>query len=151
MGGQSVDDALAFFREMVEPTVTEFLERSDDRRRGCLACLCLASMADHYFHARPEAREGCRRVDEFRCKVGTANWAVKQVIDLANAIKHFERKPKRVGYQDVSAQKITCGNLRCGWPISGIQVMVEVEGGELWLLSHLVKAALAFWRDRLAL
>jgi len=53
-----LDDAMIFFREVVEPTVAEFVERPDDRRRGCLACLCLASMADHYFHARPESREG---------------------------------------------------------------------------------------------
>jgi catechol 2,3-dioxygenase-like lactoylglutathione lyase family enzyme len=29
-----LDDALTFFREMVEPTVAEFLEQPDDRRRA---------------------------------------------------------------------------------------------------------------------
>jgi hypothetical protein len=144
----SVDDALTFLREMVEPTVAEFLERPDDRRRGCLACLCLASMADHYFHARPGSRDGCDNADAFRRYVGGLNGAVKQVIGVANATKHVERRRGRVGYQDVSAQQINLGNMRCGWPFTGTQVMVEVEDGYVWLLSDLVEAAVAFWRDR---
>ncbi len=145
------DEGLTFFRDMVEPTVAEFLARPDDRRRGCLACLCLASMADHYFHARPAFRDGCGDADAFRRKIAGASWAVGQVIGIANATKHVVRRPGRVGYEDIAERQIAFGNLRCGWPINGRQVMVEVEGGKLWLLSHLAQAALEFWRGRLAL
>jgi hypothetical protein len=31
----SDDDALRFFREIVEPTVAEFMAARDDKRRGC--------------------------------------------------------------------------------------------------------------------
>ncbi|MBB3264072.1 hypothetical protein FHW79_001687 [Azospirillum sp. OGB3] len=144
------DGAVEFFREMVEPTVAEFLDRPDDRRLGCLACLCLASMADHYFHARPRMRDERADPNGFRRKIGESHWAVRQVIGVANATKHVVRLTGRVGYQDISAQPITCANLRAGWPINGNQEMVEVEGGELWLLADLVEAALEFWRDRLA-
>ncbi|HYG87247.1 MAG TPA: hypothetical protein VD978_13400 [Azospirillum sp.] len=108
-------------------------------------------MADHYFHARPELREGYADANAFRRAIGESHWALRQVIGVANATKHVERRPGRVGYQDVSSQSITCGNLRAGWPISGTQVMIEVDGGEFWLLSRLVEAAREFWRNRLAL
>ena len=145
-----MDDAVTFFQEMVEPTVAEFHEHPADRRRGCLACLCIASMADHYFHARPEACEGCSTANQFRWKISEINKAVGQVIGVANATKHFERQPGTYrGYQDVSSQQITLGILRCGWPINGTHVMIEVEDGNLWLLSQLVEAAMTFWRDRL--
>lgn len=144
------DGAIEFFREIVEPTVAEFLNRSDDRRLGCLACLCLASMSDHYFCARPRLRDECADANVFRRKIGQSHWAVRQVIGIANATKHVQRLPGRVGYQDISRQSITCSNLSAGWPISGNQVMIEVEGGDLWLLADLVEAALEFWRDRLA-
>ena len=135
---------------MVEPTVSEFLADPSDHRKGCLACLCLASMADHFFHARPDSRGGCKDADSFRAMVGKSDWAVGQIIGIANATKHVERRRGRVGYQDVSAQKITLGNLRCGWPFNGSQVMVETKAGELWLLSHLVEAAMVYWRNRVA-
>jgi hypothetical protein len=151
MGEQTApDDAVAFFQEIVEPTVAEFLEMPADRRLGCLACLCLASMADHYFHALPESCVGSANADIFRQKVANANWAVGQVIGVANATKHFQRRPGRVGYKDVSAQQITLGNLRAGWPISGAAVMVEVADGNVWLLTQLVETAMTFWGDRLA-
>lgn len=144
-----MDDAVTFFQEMVEPTVAEFHKHPADRRRGCLACLCIASMADHYFHARPEGREGCSTADQFRQKVSGINLAVGQVIGVANATKHVVRRRGRVGYQDVSSQQITLGILRFGWPINGTHVMIEVEDGNLWLLSQLVEAAMTFWHDRL--
>jgi hypothetical protein len=151
-GDQIADDnGLTFFREMVEPTVAEFLAGPDDRRRGCLACLCLASMADHYFHAQPAFRDGCGDVRAFRVKIAGANWAVGQVIGIANAAKHVVRRSGRVGYDDIAPRQIAFGNLRCGWPINGRQVMVQAEGGKLWLLSHLAQAALEFWRSRSAL
>jgi hypothetical protein len=149
-GGPATDDeALTFFREIVGPTVAEFLDRPDDRRLGCLACLCLASMADHFFHARAE-RDGCCDARAFRRRIAAANWAVGQVIGIANATKHVERRPGRVGYHDIAPRQIACGNLRAGWPINGRRVMVEAEG-RLWLLSHLVKAAFAFWQTQLEL
>jgi hypothetical protein len=128
------DDALAFFQEMVEPTVAEFLTRPDDRRRGCVACLSV---------------EGSLDADAFRRSVSGKNWAVGQVIGVANATKHVQRRPGRVGYQDVSVQEINAGNLRCGWPINGTEVMIEVKEDELWLLSDLVEEAVNFWRLRL--
>lgn len=145
------DGAAMFFHEIVEPTVAEFLSQTDDKRRGCLACLSLSAMADHYFHARPEGREGCSDANRFRWKVGEINWAVGQVNGVANATKHVERRQGRVGYQDVSSQQITVGNLRVGWPVNGTQIIIEVEHGNLWLLSQLVEVAMTFWRNRLAM
>ena len=86
----------------------------------------------------------------FRSALGDANWALWQVSGVANAFKHVVRHSGRVGYQDVSVQDVTCGNARCGWPINGTHVMIEVKEGELWLLSGLVEEALSFWRSRLA-
>jgi hypothetical protein len=51
-------DALApdiqFFREMVGPTVDEFMADKSNLRRGLLACLLIAAMTEHYFEAHPE-------------------------------------------------------------------------------------------------
>lgn len=145
------DKALEFFRDMVEPTVAEFLRAPTDRRQGCLASLCLSSMADHYFHARSKPEEGCVNENVFRKKVGDTNWAMKQVIGVANATKHVRPLPGRVGYDDVFSLEITCGNLRAGWPINGLMVMIEVEEGNVWLLSQIVEAAMRFWEERLHL
>ena len=145
------DGASAFFRDIVEPTVAEFLAGAGDQRRGCLACLCLASMVDHYFHARPEFRQGCRTVQAFSRNIASANWAVGQVIGVANATKHFARTEDRVGYEDIKTRPIAFGNARCGWPINGAYVMLQDPEGKVWLLSHLAEAALEFWRNRLTL
>ena len=102
MTAEPDDAARSFFREIVEPTVVEFLEQPADRRRGCLACLCLSSMSDHYFHARPKSVDGCANPNAFRVKLGDTNWAVKQVFGVANATKHVKRRTGRVGYEDVT-------------------------------------------------
>jgi hypothetical protein len=106
-------------------------------------------MSDHYFYSRPASVEGSLDADAFRRSVSGKNWAVGQVIGVANATKHVQRRPGRVGYQDVSVQEINAGNLRCGWPINGTEVMIEVKEDELWLLSDLVEEAVNFWRLRL--
>lgn len=145
------DPAVSFFHEIVAPTVADFLRAPESRRLGCLACLALASMADHFFHARSVPVEGHTNADAFRRSLGAQHWGVGVVIGVANAAKHVVRRPGRVGYEDVQAQEITFGNLRCGWPINGREVMIEVEPDNLWLLSTLTEAAMDFWKGKLGL
>jgi hypothetical protein len=147
---QDSDCALAFFREMVEPAVADFLARPDDRRFGCTACLYLSAMSDHYFHARPQLAGSHKDADTFRRGLGKSSWILGQIIGIANATKHVLSSKSRIGYESVSIQDIQCGNARCGWPIGGTYVMVESIGGELWLLCDLVEAAAEIWRDRLS-
>src|ERR1700730_3140902 len=51
-GREGDDAAIWFYREIVQPTVAEFLTERESVRRVVLACIVLSHMADHYFHAR---------------------------------------------------------------------------------------------------
>jgi hypothetical protein len=145
------DPALGFFHDIVEPTVAEFLHQPHDTRLGLLACLTLASMSDHYFHARPRDVAPCRQPGHFRGMLKDAHFAFRQVADIANATKHVQPLPGRAALQHMSEQDVTVGLLRAGWPINGRMVMLEVRPGEWWLLSDLVQAATDMWREKLGL
>lgn len=141
-------DAATFFAEMVLPTVAEFLRDRADKRRGCLACLALASMSDHYFYTPGAVVNGNPDANSFRQSHSAANWAVGTVIGVANATKHVRRRSGRAGFNDVFADDISFGNMRCGWPINGREVMVEVAPGDVWLLSELVEEAASYWKAK---
>lgn len=78
------------------------------------------------------------------------NWSVGTIIGIANATKHALPRPGRLEFGDVFADDITCGNLRCDWPINGREVMVEVAPDNLWLLSDLVEEAARYWAEKVA-
>lgn len=144
-----------FYLTVVAPTVADFLAHPHDHRLACLACLCLSALPDHYIHAKPEykseRRKAVKAISALRESSREENWTVGQVNDIANAIKHVIRLDTRVGYQDVDAKDIRVGNLRCGWPINGTHVMVEVKPDEEWLVSDLVAAANEWWWRKLEL
>lgn len=146
---------IEFYHTVVAPTVAEFLGRPDDHRLACLACLSLSALPEHYIHAKPEFKsernEAEKAIKALRKSSREENWAVGHVNDIANAIKHVVRKEARVGYEDVESRNITVGNLRCGWPINGTHVMVEVKPGSLWLVDDLVAATDEWWRGKLGL
>ena len=147
---QPADDALLFFREMVEPTVAEFMANRADRRRGCLACLVLASMTEHFFHARPVLNALSRA--SFKTTIRNENWAVGAIADVANATKHVVGAKERGkwSYNDLQAMEIgQCGVLRCGWPINGEEVLVGSD--HEWRLSELIECVMEFWRTKLGL
>jgi hypothetical protein len=143
--------AIEFYQQVVAPTVAEFLARPDNHRLACLACLCLSAVAEHYTHATAEASEAASAIKALRRSSREENWAVGQVNDIANATKHVVRNGSGVGYHDFGAQEISFGNLRCGWPINGTQVMVETEPGTLWLVTDLVASADQWWKGKLGL
>ena len=150
-GGGETADAAAFHSEIVEPTVADFLANRADKRRGCLACLVLASMSDHYFHTPGAVVDGHPDANAYRQSHGAACWAAGVVIGVANATKHVLRRPGRVGFSDVFADDISVGNMRCDWPIEGREVMIEVTPDNLWLLGDLVEAAARYWTEKVSL
>lgn len=146
--------ALAFFREVVEPTVREFLADPADKRRGCLACLALAGMTEHYFHASSDLAQGGKpRLTALKGELRRENAAIGWIADVANATKHVERPEKRgnrIGYGDVATLVTNqCGVIRAGWPLGGKEVVVGSECE--WLLSELVGETMRFWRGKLNL
>jgi len=145
---QPADDALLFFREVVEPTVAEFMTDRANKRRGCLACLALASMTEHYFHARPELASIGKA--EFKAKVRNENWAVGAIADVANATKHVlgDMQRGKWGYDDVNTHQLSAfGILRAGWPLGGHEVLIGPD--RAWRLSTLLDAAMTFWQAKL--
>lgn len=147
---QPTDDALRFFREMVEPTVAEFMDDRADKRRGCLACLALASMTEHFFQARSDLSAVDRA--SFKARVRSENWAVGAITDVANATKHVvgAKDRSKWGYNDLQAMEMgQCGVLRFGWPINGEEVLVGPD--RAWRLSELIECAMVFWRQKLGL
>lgn len=151
------DDALLFFREIVEPTVDEFMADRSNRRRGCLASLVVASMVEHYLHARPDiARRGKSSFLE-ECRK-TKDWPVAAVVDVANATKHVVRDPKRGrrsdgeawAYTDIDVRPLNqCGVMQAGWPLGGEEVLVGLS--RVSRLATLIECAMASWRDRLGI
>ena len=144
------DDALLFFNEVVEPTVKEFMADRANKRLGCLACLALASMTEHYFHARLDHAYG--KKNEFKGAIRKENRAVGWIADAANATRHVLRPDESsgIGYGDMQRLEIgLVGVLRAGWPIGGEEVLVGRE--HEWRLSTLIEDALSFWQGKLHL
>lgn len=144
------DNALEFFREIVEPTVTEFIANPADKRSGVLASLVLASMTEHFFHVRIDGKKS--DFDAFKLDSYNANGAVEWNAGVANATRHFKRlrKHRAIGLGEVQAMEMgRCGVLRTGWPIGGEEVLVGT--GCEWRLSALIECAMEFWRDELGL
>jgi hypothetical protein len=144
-GREANDAANWFYSEVVQPTVADSLKHTDSVRLGILACFVLAHMADHYFHARHPVPN----LGDFRAEL-RKNGAFRLVDDVTNGTKHVKKgRDGRLGFEDVGAQEINMGNLRCGWPINGTEVMVE-DNKNLWLLSQLTEAADEMWKAKLA-
>lgn len=146
-----IDPAVAFYRQIVEPTVVQFLTQPSDARLGCLACLVLASMADHYFHAREKPVEGHDEVGRFRFALGETHFPYRQILSVANATKHVLPSRGRLGFEQIEPDDIHVGNLRCGWPINGRYVMITVRADEQWPLHRLVALARDMWVEKLGL
>lgn len=144
------DRATQFFREFVEHTVADFMAKRADKRLGCLACLALASLTEHYIHARLGGSEDARKA--FKLSVRQENKAVGWIADVANATRHVVRPSKfdAIGYRDIQSMEMgRCGILRCGWPINGQEVLVGPD--HEWRLSDLIKCAVGFWREKLGI
>ena len=147
---QTEDDALLFFREIVEPTVAEFMATRSDKRRGCLACLALASLTEHFFHARPDLVVVGSA--EFKARIRKENWAVGAIADVANATRHVlgDKRRGKWGYGDVSTHQLNaCGIMRAGWPLGGQEVLVGPDCA--WRLPELIECTMTFWRQKLDL
>jgi hypothetical protein len=144
------DDALLFFREVVEPTVAEFMGDRANKRRACLACLAVASMTEHYFYARPELAP--LRTHEFKAKVRSENWAVGAVADIANATKHVvgDEGRGKWGYDDLNTYQLNrFGIMRAGWPLGGHEVLAGPD--RAWRVSTLLDTATTFWKRKLGI
>jgi hypothetical protein len=143
-------DAHRFFREMVEPTVAEFNADPSSKRRGCLACLVLASMTEHYIHAFSNGTEQNRKT--MKKAIRDENLPLGWIADVANAMRHVVRSSKydAIGFGDIQTMEMgQCGVARCGWPIGGEEVLIGPE--HEWRLSELLECVMDFWRSRLNL
>ena len=143
-----VDNAMYFFRDIVEPTVEEFMADRASKRRGCLACLALASMTEHFFHARPELAAVGKA--PFKASLREENWSIGAILDVANATKHVigDENRGKWGYRDVAPYQLNSfGIMRAGWPLGGDEVLVGPD--RAWRLSDLIKCAMTFWRQKL--
>lgn len=138
------DNASRFVLEMVEPTVAEFLAEPSDKRRGCLACLALASMTEHYHAARISDADSGAFKGAVRKECPPMGW----ISDVANATKHVIAFKDRIGFEDVQSKEMgRFGVQRFGWPFSGTEVLVG--DNSQWRLTDLVQAAMTFWRGKL--
>ncbi len=137
-----IDDALAFFHDMVEPTVAEFMVDCADKRRGCLACLALASMTEHYVRSR---LCGTEQAKAFKAAIRNENKAVGWIADVANATRHVVRLAKHdaISFDNIKVMEMgRCGVLRCDWPINGEEVLVGPD--HEWRLGELIECTMDF-------
>ena len=157
------DAAVWFYRTVVEPTVAEFLSKPDDIRLGCLACIALSSMVEHYFHARRQELQG-QNAQDLRRSLASKS-AVEIVFDVANAAKHVVPARKReidfkaastilnldedtYKYENPDDPKIDFEDLKL---YMGSYVMVDVGKGLYCILEAQVKSANQMWRAKLGL
>lgn len=160
--GQAPSDrAQEWFEEIVEPTVAEFLEQPDSKRKGCLAILAVVSMTEHYFHARladlvpgENKRERKQRIGLFKDEVrdykqGTGVFPVGLAADLANATKHAEAKNKISHEGMIPIPANACGVMKCGQPL-GLGVEILVGEKQEWRLVEILECCMEFWREKLA-
>jgi hypothetical protein len=147
---------------VVGPTVAEFLSKPNDIRLGCLACIALSSMVEHYFHARRQELIGQNAQDLRRSLA--SNSAVEIVFDVANAAKHVVPARKReMDFKAASTvlnleedtykhnpdePEIDFGDLK---HYSGPYVMVDVGKGLYCILEAQVKSANQMWGEKLSL
>lgn len=157
---ESSDRAREWFEEIVEPTVAEFLERPDSKRKGCLAILAVASMTEHYFHARlvndavGESQKQIKfKLSQFKSDVrdykkGTGVFPVGLVADLANATKHVIAK-NGISHEGMEAKPLNVfGVMRCGWPL-GLGTEILVGEKQEWRLVEMLECCMKFWREKL--
>lgn len=155
------DAATWFYREVVEPTVIEFLGKPDDIRLGCLACIALSSMVEHYYHARRQELGG-QNAQDFRRSLAELS-AAEIVFDVANATKHVVADRKRpYGFKAVekielndasyksneNESSIDFGDLE--FPI-GSQVMVPAGNDLICVLAAQVEAVHEMWCSKLGI
>ncbi|MBV8775240.1 MAG: hypothetical protein JO166_23340 [Deltaproteobacteria bacterium] len=94
-----------FFENVVEPTVKQFREKPDDMRLGCLACIVLSSMVEHYYHAHRQ-EFGTQTAQTFRRSLAKLPLA-EIVFDVANATKHVVADRKRpYGFRSVESMEL---------------------------------------------
>jgi hypothetical protein len=144
------DDALEFYYEVVEPTVAEFMTDPANKRRGCLACLALTSMTEHYFHARLASTALTK--NKFKGELRKDNWTIGAIADVANATKHVLGDVQRAkwGYKDIDVNELNgTGIMRAGWPLGGREVLVGLD--RAWRLSELLQVAMRFWQAKLGI
>lgn len=149
MDSPSEDQAVFFFRTMVEPTVAEFMADPADPRRGFLACIVLAAQFEHTLAVDgPRSRNEIARMTP---ELKAANWPAWAMREAANAFKHVIREdPGRWSFGDFSIHDTAqAGIFRVGWPLGGMAVLVGVD--KEWRLVDLVVAAADYWRQLLGI
>jgi len=155
------DPATWFFQEVVEPTATEFLNKPDNIRLGCLACIALSSMVEHYYHGRRH-EFGDQSAQDSRRSLATLESA-EIVFDVANATKHVvaDRK-RRYGFKAVERMELDDDTYQSDESEAGIDfgdlkftigshVMVPTGDDLHCLLSAQVEAVCEMWRVKLGI
>ncbi|MBB5372275.1 hypothetical protein [Acidocella aromatica] len=164
--GRIDDPAQWFFDAVVEPTAHEAITALNDMRRGCLACLALSAMGEHFIHARRQMAQSIiqQHLPEqvpprFPDKLGdyerTAFWKALAarcwdygvVRDVANATKHVTPSGDKVGFDDVRNTRLGFGVSKFSWPFASEAILVDTGSGGPFMLSQLVHASLAMWRE----
>lgn len=158
---RGADRAQEWFEEIVEPTVAEFLEQPDSKRKGCLAILAVASMTEHFFHARygvhvtgESRKQYAPKLAKFKEKIrdyknGTGVGPIGMVADLANATKHVIAK-NGISHEGMEAKPLNVfGVMRCGWPL-GLGTEILVGENQEWRLVEMLECCMKFWRKKLA-
>jgi hypothetical protein len=140
--------AHAFFTDVVAPTVAEFLAAPGDLRRGCLAVMALAHMADHAFHAVARARPFRNDLEAFKARLASDSPCVGFMFEIANATKHVVRDSEgKTGFADLVVSNARFGLTPFGGRFGGPYVYVPAGGGTRWELDALVAEAADFWRE----
>ncbi len=152
-----------FFKEVVEPTVDEYLARPEDIRRGRLAAIVLEHMIDYWHQDTHERKNAVRAA--LRADTPIPNhpgYCSADIIrDLADANKHAKlgRKTPQPQLTDAGQVKQHCigatGTAATGMVATGmlkpVDVLVTLNDGKSFGLVYAVRQAAEAWRKKLGL
>jgi hypothetical protein len=137
--------AQAFFHSMVEPTVTEFLDRRGDIRRGFFAAIVLNQLADYWARdGRAPSADAVRRQLLDKCP------AFAIIRDVADVSKHAELIRKTRNLTTVEQVSSPAGLFQAPFGMGALHeqwvVSVQFDDGTDQRLDDAVEAVYSHWR-----
>ncbi|AWP23905.1 hypothetical protein C4901_11675 [Acidiferrobacter sp. SPIII_3] len=150
-----------FFKEVVQPTVDEYLAQPANIRRGRLAAIVLNHTVDYWCVDTGEEKDSVRQNLEANTRVsGHHGHSFFQIVeDTADASKHarLNRKSRKmteatqVRQRSVGAFGTTAYNTAPYGGSRAVDVRAMLDDGTVFSLSHAVRKVTQAWHQKLQL
>ena len=150
-----------FFKEVVQPTVDEYLRQPQDIRRGRLAAIVLEHMVDYWHVDTGESKSAIRAA--LRTDTPILNhsnyWSADLIRDVADASKHARLNralrmltcAEQINSRHVGAWNTTTYNFVPYGRQRGADAEIKLDNGKIYILKNAVYQVSEAWRKKLGL